>query len=100
MTLVGPVIGALLANYARTSLSEQFPSGWLYLQGAMFVILVAFAPKGIAGVADRFRGGFRGGFRGRVRAGADTAGATGEPSRRGEGAVGPDVEPEPDAVTL
>jgi urea transport system permease protein len=96
MTLVGPVLGALLANYARTSLSEQFPSGWLYLQGAMFVVLIAFAPKGIAGIGEVLRGRFRKG----VRSAAGTAGGAGGPSERGEGAVGADVEPEPDAVTL
>jgi urea transport system permease protein len=55
LALIGPIIGALLANYAKTGLSEQFPSAWLYLQGAMFVILITFAPKGIAGLVESLR---------------------------------------------
>ena len=54
-TLVGAVLGALLVNYAKTSLSEAFPSGWLYLQGLLFVVVMAFAPKGIAGIAGMLK---------------------------------------------
>ena len=54
-SLVGAVIGALVVNWAKTGLSEQFPSGWLYLEGALFIAVVAFAPKGIAGLAELWR---------------------------------------------
>lgn len=54
-TLAGPVIGALLVSYANTALSEWYPDGWLYLQGALFVVAVVWAPRGLAGLADRFR---------------------------------------------
>ncbi len=50
-SLTGPVIGALAVNYAKTSLSNRFPSGWLYLEGLLFVAVVAFAPMGLAGLA-------------------------------------------------
>ena len=50
-SLIGPVIGALAVNYAKTSLSNRFPSGWLYLEGLLFVAVVAFAPMGLAGLA-------------------------------------------------
>jgi urea transport system permease protein len=49
-SLVGAVTGAVLFNYASTVLSEQFPSGWLYLQGALFVAVMMWAPRGIAGL--------------------------------------------------
>src|SRR2546421_4894533 len=39
-SLVGPVIGALAVNYAKTSLSNRFPSGWLYLEGLLFVVVI------------------------------------------------------------
>ncbi|HEY4937676.1 MAG: urea transport system permease protein [Actinomycetota bacterium] len=62
-SLVGPVIGALAVNYAKTSLSNRFPSGWLYLEGLLFVVVIGFAPMGLAGLAgyarsalDRLRG--------------------------------------------
>jgi len=54
-TLIGAVLGTVLVNYAKTGLSEQFASGWLYLQGAMFILVVAFAPRGLAGIADVWR---------------------------------------------
>lgn len=54
-TLIGPVIGALVVSYANTALSEWYPDGWLYLQGALFVVAVVWAPRGLAGMADRFR---------------------------------------------
>ena len=40
--------GAVIVNWAKSSISEQFPSGWLYLQGLLFVVVIAFLPKGIA----------------------------------------------------
>jgi urea transport system permease protein len=58
-TISGAVIGAVMVNYARTTLSERFPSGWLYLQGAIFIVVIAFAPGGLAGVARSARERFR-----------------------------------------
>jgi len=49
-TLAGAIGGAILVNYARTALSEDFPSGWLYLQGALFILVITLAPKGLAGL--------------------------------------------------
>ena len=40
--------GAVIVNWAKTSISEQFPSGWLYLQGLLFVVVILFLPKGVA----------------------------------------------------
>ncbi|MEX2587933.1 MAG: urea ABC transporter permease subunit UrtC [Actinomycetota bacterium] len=54
-TLIGAVIGAVLVNLAKTSLSEAYPGGWLYLQGLLFVVVIAFAPKGLAGLAKLFK---------------------------------------------
>lgn len=47
-TLLGPVLGAIAVAYAETSLSESFPSFWTYFQGALFVLVVAFLPGGLA----------------------------------------------------
>ncbi|HKN38318.1 MAG TPA: urea ABC transporter permease subunit UrtC, partial [Acidimicrobiia bacterium] len=54
-SLVGPVAGALAVNFAKTALSERFPSGWLYLEGLLFVTVVAFAPMGLAGIGALVR---------------------------------------------
>ncbi|WP_017304721.1 urea ABC transporter permease subunit UrtC [Spirulina subsalsa] len=48
-TLVGAILGALLVNYARTFLSEQFAEVWLFFQGALFLIVVTVLPDGILG---------------------------------------------------
>ncbi|WP_443029084.1 urea ABC transporter permease subunit UrtC [Spirulina sp. CS-785/01] len=48
-TLVGAIFGAVLVNFARTLLSEQFPEVWLFFQGALFLIVVTVLPNGIIG---------------------------------------------------
>ncbi len=48
--------GAVIVNWAKSSISEQFPAGWLYLQGLLFVVVIAFLPKGISGAVDALRG--------------------------------------------
>lgn len=48
--------GAVIVSWAKSSISEQFPSGWLYLQGLLFVAVIAFLPKGIAGAVEGLRG--------------------------------------------
>lgn len=47
--------GAVIVNTAKTSISEQFPSSWLYLQGLLFVAVILFLPKGIAGAVENIR---------------------------------------------
>jgi urea transport system permease protein len=48
-TIIGAVLGAIVTNSAKTSLSEAFPSLWPIFLGAMFIIVVLFLPKGIIG---------------------------------------------------
>lgn len=48
--------GAVIVSWAKSSISEQFPSGWLYLQGLLFVAVIAFLPKGMAGAVEGLRG--------------------------------------------
>ncbi|MBO9556904.1 urea ABC transporter permease subunit UrtC, partial [Cellulomonas sp.] len=57
-TLLGPVLGAIAVSWAQTGLSEQFPSFWTYFQGALFILVVAFLPDGLAtlGALRRRRG--------------------------------------------
>jgi urea transport system permease protein len=52
-TLIGAVIGAILVNFAKSILSEQFPAVWLFFQGAMFLIVVAAVPDGLVGWLSR-----------------------------------------------
>jgi len=55
-TIYGAVLGAVVVNWAKTNLSERYPSGWLYFQGALFVIVMMFAPRGIAGLRSTVGG--------------------------------------------
>ncbi|MFC6023192.1 urea ABC transporter permease subunit UrtC [Plantactinospora solaniradicis] len=50
-SLAGAVGGALLVNYAKTIFSEESADNWIYLQGAMFVVVMIWAPRGLAGLA-------------------------------------------------
>lgn len=49
-TIYGAAIGAVLVNAAKTALSETYPSGWLYLYGALFGATVLLFPRGLAGL--------------------------------------------------
>jgi urea transport system permease protein len=53
--LLGPVLGAVAVAWARTSLSEEFPAAWTYLQGLLFVLVVAFLPGGLASLPALLR---------------------------------------------
>lgn len=48
-TLVGAILGTLLVRFGQTFLSEQLPEGWLFFQGALFLIVVTVLPMGIVG---------------------------------------------------
>ena len=48
-TLVGAILGTLVVNLAKSSLSEKFPDIWLFFQGGLFLVVVLFLPNGIIG---------------------------------------------------
>ena len=48
-TLLGPIVGALLINYAKTSFSESMPEYWWYFYGFLFIAATIIVPKGIVG---------------------------------------------------
>jgi urea transport system permease protein len=78
-SLAGAVAGALVVNWGKTQFSEQFPSQWTYALGAMFVVVVAFAPRGLAGALADVRAFALGRLRARARvAGTPPGEATGE----------------------
>src|SRR5690606_19536136 len=51
-SLIGAAVGAVALGAAETAFSETFAGGWLYLQGALFVAVIALAPRGLAGLAE------------------------------------------------
>ncbi|MEO3385755.1 urea ABC transporter permease subunit UrtC [Mesorhizobium sp. CAU 1741] len=48
-TLFGPIIGAVLVNYAKSWFTAAYPDLWLFALGALFVAVTLFLPKGIVG---------------------------------------------------
>lgn len=47
-TLLGPVLGAIGVAWFGTAASEAYPDSWQYIQGGMFILVVAFLPGGLA----------------------------------------------------
>ncbi|TVS05081.1 MAG: urea ABC transporter permease subunit UrtC [Cyanobium sp. PLM2.Bin73] len=56
-TLLGAIFGAVLINYGKSLVSEALPQSWLFIQGALFILVVTALPQGILGWF--FAGGFR-----------------------------------------
>src|SRR5689334_15361547 len=50
MSIFGAVWGAILVNFAKTSLSESFPQLWLFGLGALFIAVVLAFPNGLSGL--------------------------------------------------
>ena len=48
-TLVGAILGAVGINYAQSLVSEVMPEGWLFIQGALFILVVTVLPEGVIG---------------------------------------------------
>ena len=49
-TLYGPIIGALIVNYAKSWFTVTFPEFWVFALGALFVFSTLFLPRGITGL--------------------------------------------------
>lgn len=53
-SLAGAVLGTLLVNFAKDKVSSAFPELWLYLMGALFVLVVTALPDGLDGLLRLF----------------------------------------------
>jgi urea transport system permease protein len=49
-TLYGAAFGAILVSYAKTRFTALAPESWIFMLGALFVIVTIFLPKGLAGL--------------------------------------------------
>jgi len=54
-SLVGAVLGAIAVAWAQSTLSDEFPAAWTYLQGLLFVLAVGFLPGGLASLGAVLR---------------------------------------------
>lgn len=48
-TIIGPIIGAILVSWGKSTFSSDFPDSWQYFMGALFIGSVLVFPKGIVG---------------------------------------------------
>ena len=55
-TLIGPILGAISVNALKSYATWAFPEQWLYLLGGLFILVVLFMPKGIAGIPEQLNG--------------------------------------------
>lgn len=53
LSVSGAVTSAVVVGFMKSYLSERFPEAWLFFLGAMFILVVAAMPKGVAGLAER-----------------------------------------------
>ncbi|MGD1956974.1 MAG: urea ABC transporter permease subunit UrtC [Sphingomonadales bacterium] len=52
-SLSGALAGALIINFARDRISSAVPELWLYLVGALFILVVTLLPRGLAGLVPQ-----------------------------------------------
>jgi urea transport system permease protein len=55
-TLIGPIVGAIFVNGAKSWFTVAFPEFWLYFLGALFIAVTLFLPQGIVGLVRRLGG--------------------------------------------
>jgi urea transport system permease protein len=52
-TLVGPILGAISINALKSYATRAFAEQWLYILGGLFILVVLFMPKGLAGLPEQ-----------------------------------------------
>ena len=54
-TLIGPIVGAILVNYAKTTFtSGMLAPYWLFMLGGLFVAVTLLLPRGIVGTLQHY----------------------------------------------
>jgi urea transport system permease protein len=51
-SLIGAILGTLVVNFGKDWVSSAFPDAWLFVVGAVFVLVVTVLPQGLAGLAS------------------------------------------------
>jgi urea transport system permease protein len=54
-TLYGAALGAVVVNYTKTTLTGALPEVWLFVLGALFVLVTVALPKGLVGIWQQYR---------------------------------------------
>jgi len=53
--LAGALLGAVVINFAKTWLTGSVPEAWLYVLGAIFVLVTLAFPRGLLGLGAQLR---------------------------------------------
>jgi urea transport system permease protein len=53
--LLGPILGAIGVNAAKSYATHKFAEQWLYFLGGLFIFATLFMPNGIIGLPEQFR---------------------------------------------
>ncbi len=77
-SLLGPALGAIAVGYGQSTLSENFPTNWVYFQGALFIVVMLFLPGGLASLWTKLKGLWP------RRSPGDPPGTSASPARHGE----------------
>ena len=54
-TLYGAALGAAVVNYAKSTFTALLPEVWLFVLGALFVLVTIALPRGLVGLVARLR---------------------------------------------
>ena len=54
-SLIGPIVGAFIVNGAKSWLTVTFPEFWLYVLGALFIVVTLYLPQGVVGLVQKLR---------------------------------------------
>lgn len=52
MSLFGAIFGAIFINAAQSYVGDEFQATWFVILGAVFILVVRFLPKGLAGLFE------------------------------------------------
>ena len=52
MSLFGAIFGAIFINAAQSYIGDEFQTTWFIILGAVFILVVRFLPKGLAGLFE------------------------------------------------
>lgn len=53
-SVLGAVFAAFAVGWLKSALSEEFPQGWLFFLGGLFLLVTAVLPQGLAGLTGLF----------------------------------------------
>ncbi len=54
-SLLGVVLGTLLVNFGKDSISSSLPEMWQFVIGALFILVVTILPQGLAGIPQQIQ---------------------------------------------